>query len=154
MDKSLVYLITGVFFEEKLWAEIRDFSFVSIDGIRNPIFEGQVWYDDRKGKFVGRMKDMEGASAVSDFKIDSDILKFTKTYDSGSPIYFRFTKANGYWVGDYVIASGARGESKCAVTAVPLSFFTPAWTIIKKPEITQHLVETADATFGFRPSSG
>jgi len=149
-DKSKVYLITGNFFEERHWANKTDFSYISIGSVWNPIFNGEIWLDDRTGKFIGRMQDIQGASSISEFEISPTTLKFTKTYDNGgSPIHYRFTKRGKYWVGDFITTKGNRGESKCIVSAVPLKFFTPSWKVIKKPKSNQHLKETAHKEFDF-----
>lgn len=136
VNKNMAFLIMGNFFEEDFWAAMTDFSYISIGGIRNPIYSGQVWYDNRKGKFVGSMTDIQGDSKISGFEITYQTLKFTNKYNHDEfVVYHRFNKEKNYWTGDYVTDKGECGESKCVVTAVQFEkFFMPSWTVLKKPE--------------------
>ncbi|HOX60458.1 MAG TPA: hypothetical protein PLV72_00435 [Candidatus Magasanikbacteria bacterium] len=127
------FLIQGFFFQFRMGldAELDEHGeavAVVHSGLCRFMFAGIIFPDEEGslGGMVGEMNDDWGYSLLSDVRISSDVVSFTKRYeDRDDVIHYKFRREGSLWTGEFEGSFVGRGGAKCMITEAPEGLFVP-----------------------------
>jgi hypothetical protein len=110
----MIRLIQGMFFQ-------------GVGGVLHQTMYAGVIFSE-KGRLAGNLRDFYGDSVLSLVLISPKEIQFTKKYAGREDlIHYTFKRRteNGIWVGEYTGDRVGKGISKCVITEIADSFFSP-----------------------------